>query len=363
MQTRGNIELANIQQELVRLWETLEGTNKIRACLFNLIVYTCDEKRADYFQSLIRLVVDRLPCRILFVKGSHSKEKDNIRTTVSAELSGSGDAVIACELITIEASGQHLERVPFVIVPNIVPDLPVYLLWGGDPTSEDSNFMPLQSIATRLIFDSECLSDLPSFSRRLLAKQSEIRPEIADMNWARTRGWRDVISNVFHNQERISHLNDSSEIHIIYNQKETESFHHCHTQAVFLQGWIAAQLGWQLKSCELINDQLHFLYASKDREVNVLLKKGFVDCHSPGTPLELNVQTHGGHHFSLKRQPESKVVRISISSPESCELPYKMLLGRLTVDQSLMNEVLYENLGEHYPNMVRLLGSISCQLV
>lgn len=363
VQMKDNIELANIQQELTRLWDSLEGANKIRACLFNLVVYTCDEQRNDYFQGLIKLVIDRLPCRILFVKGKKDPNTHHIKTQVSAETSGTGNSSIACEVITVEASGVHLERVPFVILPNIVPDLPVYLLWGGDPTSDDPNFTPLQKIATRLIFDSECLSDLPGFSRTLIKRLPDIQPEVADMNWARTRGWRDIISQVFDTQEKVEHLSESKKIRITYNQRETADFRHTHTQALFIQGWIAAQLNWKFCNCQQAEGNIHIDYENGSRSISVTLSPGLAEDHSPGTLLEVEVQTHKGQHYSLKRQPKSKVVEVRESSSAHCGLPYKLLLGRLTVDRSLMNEVLYENLGNHYHNMIQLTSQIPCQLV
>lgn len=358
MPTQGTVDLTDIQGELNRLWDSLEGTDKIRACLFNLIVYTHDEQRIEYFQNLIQLVIEKLPCRILFIKGRPDGSEDYLRTSVSAESSGTGNSVIACDMISIEAAGQHLERVPFLILPNIVPDLPVYLLWGHDPTEDDHILPQLQKVANRVIFDSECICDMPKFSRKLLGQMDKFQAEIADMNWARTRGWRDVISQVFNSPELIHSLGESKFIKLVYNHKPTTSFQHCDTQALFIQSWIAAQLNWKLESYERSEGNTRVEYSTAGRSITVILSPGLVEDHSPGTPLQLEIETHGGEHFNIERQPNSKAVRVQKSSADKCEIPYRLLLGRLTVDQSLMNEVLYESLGQHYNNMLKVLSTI-----
>ena len=357
-QNRDNIKLTDIQGELNRLWDSLESSNKIRACLFNLIVYTHDNQRIEYFQSLVRLVIEKLPCRIIFVKGQTNGDGDYLHTNVSAETSHVGNSVIACDLITIESAGAHLERVPFIILPNIVPDLPVYLLWGHNPNEDDHILPTLQKFATRLIFDSECITDLPTFSRNLLQRMEVFQPEVADMNWARTRGWRDAISQIFNTEEKVRTLTHAKRVQIVFNHRETSAFHHCDTQALFIQGWLAAQLNWKLQSFERSEGNRRITYNSGGREVIVILSPGLADQHSPGTLLSFEVDGSNGEHVKCERQPDSKLVRVQESTAEQCAVPYKLLLSRLAVNQSLMNEVLYENLGNHYQNMLKLLASV-----
>ena len=47
---------AQIEAELTRIWETLEGTSKMRASLFNLIFYVPSNQRAEYYRKLMSIV-------------------------------------------------------------------------------------------------------------------------------------------------------------------------------------------------------------------------------------------------------------------------------------------------------------------
>lgn len=146
---------AEIQPELDRIWESLEGTSKMRASLFNLVFYTEKRERAEYIHTIAQNLIERFPSRVIFI--TTSEEQDFLNTRVSVMSAGD----IACDLIEIDVSGPSIERIPFIILPHILPDLPIYVIWGEDPAGQDPLFEQMQKLATKMIFDSEATEDLP----------------------------------------------------------------------------------------------------------------------------------------------------------------------------------------------------------
>src|SRR5690606_30682390 len=133
------------------------------------------------------------------------------------------------------------EKVPFVLLPHILPDLPIYVIWSEDPSESSTLFSQLQLLATRFIFDSESIKDLSTFAHTLLNFEKTFHCDIADLNWARIENWRLLIGSTFHSEERLNTLKQATEIQIVYNTRETATYH-TQFQPLYLQGWLATQL-------------------------------------------------------------------------------------------------------------------------
>ncbi len=73
-----------------------------------------------------------------------------------------------CDFIQIEASKQTQSKIPFIILPHLLPDLPLYILWAEDPVQDNPISHEMEKWATRIIFDSEVTDNLPAFARTLL---------------------------------------------------------------------------------------------------------------------------------------------------------------------------------------------------
>ena len=180
-----------------------QGQNVIKACLFNLIVIAEDHESGLHCQELVRIITSKFPCQIIFVRADKTAQSDFLQITRSVLTVGVGTSIVYCDQIMIEASPNQFQKIPFLIYPQIVPDLPVYLLLGQDPT-QDSVILPqLQKYATRVIHDPLGIDNYQQFSERMLsAIQRDTRVDFIDINWARIRPWREVVSRVFSHQRK-----------------------------------------------------------------------------------------------------------------------------------------------------------------
>lgn len=229
------IQIADIAKELSRQWEMQEAAHQVRASLFNLIFYSDEEN--SYLKSFVETIVEKFPCRIILIQSNKEPSQNYVRVSVSSHVKGN----IACDQINIEVSQSQLKRVPFIIYPHLLSDLPIYFLWGKDPCEENLIFSELQKIAKKMIFHSQ---DLIAFSHNFSKKRNY---EISDVNWVSTRGWRAALASTFDNPEKLTHLRDAHLIHISYNKGNG----HSENQAIYLQAWIAGLLEWDFKKRNL----------------------------------------------------------------------------------------------------------------
>lgn len=337
---------------------TQEELLKIKACLFNFIIYVQDVSRIDYFRELAQTVTEKFPCRIVFIQANPKAETGYANTRISTEVHKSGGTeAIVYDQIDIEAGGDFLPRVPFLILPHLVPDLPVYLLWGHDPTIEDSILPHLELFATRLIFDSECTDNLPQFCSRLLNKMKKMKCDLVDMNWARFVGWRNLLAQLFDTRERSEELHNCKLITISYNHKPCSTFYHNETQALYLQSWLATQFSWNFHSVESKEGKTRFLYTSKQRQIIVDLLPKTAEVFTPGSIISFEAATTNNHFYSLTRTPQaSQQVRVEISTLEECELPYTYPIAHRTRGYAFVKEILYSPASPHYRAMLHTIA-------
>lgn len=331
-----------IEPGLLQLWEKL-AKEKMRACLFNLIVFNELSPRTDYIRNIVQKVSEKYPCRVLFISSDPKASHPYLKTAISVV----GDGNIACDYIDVGvSSASELEKIPFLLLPHIIPDLPISLLWTEDPSRKSPLFAPLSKLAHRLIFDSESADSLLAFSNTVLQlKKTGI--DIADLNWARTEQWRDLIASLFHSGSALELLQD---VRITYNARKTESFCHLKVQSMYLLAWLSSRLKWNF---EKATKDLHFTFEKRRAEIHAMEWEKL----GSGTVISIDLTTADGHLYQCARFPKQyHTASIQISSPDKCELPYNYVLGKTATGQSLVKEIITQGTSSHY---LEMLGQLS----
>ena len=312
MMPQEEIQIADISKELERQWEEQKAKHQVRASLFNLILYCHEPHRVPYFEEFIQTLVERFPCRIFFIQGELNPAQNYLKVSVSNVITSDGELSIACDEIHIAVTTSQMRRVPFIILPHLLADLPIYLLWGQDPTRDNTIFPHLQGFAHRLIFDSESAHDLPRFSRALQEMREKGKFEVVDMIWAAVGGWRDVFASTFDTQEKVLQLRDAKTISITYNGAKTEWIKHPEIQAFYLQAWLAAEMEWKVVS----RKESTLTYHNGEHEVHIDLVSQ--ETGVPGTILTCEVVSAQEHIFSMARNETLQQVIVHISTLEEC---------------------------------------------
>lgn len=351
------IEPSQIESELEKIWDSLQGTNKMRACLFNLIIYSKKSQRIGYLSEITQKIIEKFPCRIIFITHDETCSSHDLKTSVSVLTADEGEYEIVCDLIEIEVCSKDHPRVPFVILPHILPDLPIYLVYADDPSEKNPVAENLKNLASRIIFDSEGACSLPLFAKAVLGYHERCHGTIADLNWARTEGWRSLFASVFKGESCLEEIKHAKTIEMHYNSRETNYVCHTSIQSIYLTTWLAVQLGWTLKKIE---KPLIFHYESTFGPVEVSLHGDYKEEISPGRLLSIEIYTDQETHYSFTRRGKClHHVMIQKSSPKVCFLPTNYVLDKDVSGQSLVKEICHTGTSTHYTKVLALLSSIN----
>lgn len=347
---------SEIQSELNRMWESFDTTTVMRACLFNLVFYTSKNHRSPYIEGIAQKVIEKFPSRVIFVAVDKEAKEDYIKTAVSIMPSSKGEFDVACDYIHIETGGTFFNRIPFVILPHILPDLPVYLIWGEDPSQKDPLCLQLEQFTNRFIFDSESADHLPHFAQSALDHYEKSQTDIADLNWARIENWREMLSTIFYTEDKLKKIENSQKITIVYNSQQTSFFCHTKIQAIYLQAWLACQLGWQFERLQDQKNVLIFSYRGKLHPIEIVLSPVQETKLPPGLILSVDIQTTQKEHFSFIRHLEQwHQIRYQFSTTKECFLPSYFTFSKAELGHSLVKEICHRGTSEHYLRVLNLL--------
>ncbi len=133
------------------------------------------------------------------------------------------------ETIRLKLCGNRAQAPASVVAPLLLPDLPVFLRWRGQPPFGDRCFDQLVDTVDRLIVDSTEWAGLPEPYARL----AEIfdRVAVSDIAWARTSRWRPHLATLWPEIAGVSRM----------KVRGTEA------QAHLLAGWLRSRLGRQIE--------------------------------------------------------------------------------------------------------------------
>ncbi len=339
-EVRENIEVA------------VEGQNLIKASLFNLIVVANSPQRGQECQELVRLVTEKFPCRVIFVQSDDSSQADFFHTEHTIQSIGSGNTRVCFDLFRIDSSTNQLHKVPFLILPQIMPDLPVYILLGHDPTQDHIILPQIQKYANRIVFDCESINNLQRFSERMLAMIHESSGDLIDVNWARTKAWREVMARVFNDEEKLEHLNQAKLIQISFAGRAFQSQPQHELQALYLQAWLAAQLGWTLDCVTKQDAHLSISYKSHLGPITISIAPKDTEILETGAIFCVEVMTHSEAHYLISHERDRQLVTVHASTLERCEMPFTIFLQNYQKGTALVNEIFYQPFSEHYQPML-----------
>ena len=300
----------NFQEAFSRLQEQ----QVIRASLFNLIVVTEESARKEYVKTITTHVTKRFPCRVLFITITHSSPDIQVEVSTLPETENT-----FCDQISIQTPPSLLEKIPFLLLPHFLTDLPIYLLWAERPDSHPLLLKQLQEWSSRLIYDSELSPNLLDFCQ-ILEKQSKTK-EVVDLSWARTESWRELIAATFYSPSRLSSLQTAKSVEICYSTATNPFFCHTTIQATYLSAWLTASLKWNPKVSFIPKQDLRL---------------------PPGGIISIDIVCQDLYHYTFHRDPDHlEQIRILVCDEEKCEIPSKFVFSKVQSGLSLVNLIYH----------------------
>lgn len=339
---------------IIEIEDTSKIQNSTQSYLFNLIVYSTCETRTAELKTILSRVTEKFPCRIIQIEKICDANADEIKVSLSKEKYGK-TGQISSDIIHIFVSESQMERVPFIILPNIVSDLPVYLIWGDDPTYETKLLKSLQSFSSRLIFYAAWTQSLKDFSKRMLTFLKNLKIESMDISWALLSGWKELLAQVFDTPEKITQLQTCKKIKIAYRYGKPHDL----IDSIYLQAFIASRMGWEFKAQEIQHHhQKALCYQYQGKDINVILDP-IADLEGkPGSIIHFEIWAENETVYILDTSKNSTKVLLHISSEEKCELPCTFSLSDINRGSSFIREVFYQPPSEHYADTLAMISKV-----
>ncbi len=360
MSTFIKVNPSEIQEELDRLEETHKENKQQRACLFNLILYSIDPVKLPYFQELVDQISKQFPCRIIVIQEDPDGQSGSINTSLAVRLLNAGsDKQIICEEIHVEIPSSIQEQSYPLILPHLIPDLPIHLIWAGDPTFNHPLFKPFQELAHRLIFESECTDDLSGFCKKIQMNILNQHWEVADLNWVRSESWRKALKSIFNTEERLKELQQTERIILRFSEAGSPSASKNHFQVHYLHGWLAAQLNWEPVSFEDKGSHQTIIYKTDSNSIEVEIHKEKEPVSKEGNTITYaQIKTRNKKIFTCSLEPKDSMIKIEILDEENPKEAYNTCLMHAKWEHTLSKEICYQETSTHYCNMLTILSQI-----
>lgn len=336
------------------LEKTTSPDKAVRASLFNLIAYQPHRYGHYALNEVLENITSKLPCRSICISMDPSARALKIESIIHTLQK---DAYpITCEQINIVTAGADLAKVPFALMPHLLPDLPIYLLWGQSPLADQTILPALQKFATRLVFDAdEEGGDWHEFSTRMLEHLQKSPLDIMDVNWALIGAWRDAFVRLFYNPQAIEQLSYSQKLSLIYSGAVAKRDA---TESIYLCCWLAAQLGWTFRSFSEKAEGFFLEYSHARGSVEVVIAPQAQQAGGETALLSVDITTGNQTHYHLKRHLQGSTATVHISRSDSCDLPFTLPLPTLWRNLTYMKELFHYTAGSHYRNMLYQLASL-----
>ena len=310
----------------------------MKACLSNLIIFTEDTKQLHYINEIASLIVSKYPARIILI---HSHQKIDEIQVEKTQLSDK-----LYEQVTVHLPKKNQHSLNLFVLPYLIPDLPNYLFYSGNPVKEHPIFNELIRLSTRLIVDSETSDNLCSFCTTILDQITKHNLEVIDLNWARTLGWRLILSNLFDDQEKLKNLACGRDVKIEYHQSA-----HALNPALYLQAWLASCLHWEFRGRKGTEE---ILYTHEEGSVKVQLIPTLQDYHGEAiNRIELITQDEMSYNITLHQDQPQAIVHIC--SVDSCSLPYTIYFPNFQRGTSYLSQLLYSSTSKQYSDILPIL--------
>lgn len=355
-----SVKPSQIRHELEKLEETHKQNNQLRASLFNLIVYVQKNEKLPYFVELVDQIVQHFPCRVIFIEEDPKSTELYLNAHIAAKMINAGDNPnVVCDKIYLSTSKDNHEQIEHLILEHTLVDLPVYLLWGQDPTCTHPLFPSLKHMAKRLIFHSECSNNLQELSQKLLTNVIKHDWEVADLNWMYLEEWREVLKAIFNNPQSLQDLQQTTEVNIQFCASSNKYFGHNHFQVHYLHGWLAAQLGWEFISYNDHEVKKDIIYAHEKEPIHVQVSEEQCGLKaSPGTIMSIQIKTKNKKKFTFNNNAKDQVIHIEIVDEEKANKPYNTSLMKSKWQVYLSKEICYKETSKHYEKMLKILSTM-----
>ncbi|MBU6281113.1 glucose-6-phosphate dehydrogenase assembly protein OpcA [bacterium] len=234
------VDVGAIERELAaQLGAGAPGQDPVatRARMSNLLVFATGASADGPLAESLAAISERHPSRIILLVGDEGIDPEP-RAWVSALCrTGDGGRRICSEQVSIRTGREGLQRLPSIVRPLLVGDLPTALWWTlpTPPVQGGDFFTELSSMARRILWDSTDWVDEAGGLRSVgrWAQGMDRRVGLGDLAWVRLVPWRLAVARALG-----AAAPAVRSVRVVHGP-------HALAQALLLVGWLASRLGWR----------------------------------------------------------------------------------------------------------------------
>jgi glucose-6-phosphate dehydrogenase assembly protein OpcA len=187
--TGRDVTIAQIEHELAQL---RSDSMDMRTSVMTHIAWAPPEWQGAARDTLAGMA-ERHPSRTLLLF-PQDDERDALDAEVSLQCYTHAELQrhVCTEVIELRLCGRVAQAPASVILPLVLPDVPVFLRWRGEPPFGEPVFEQLIDVVDRLVVDSREWEGAPACYAKLVEVFDRVA--VSDIVWARTLRWRRAIA-------------------------------------------------------------------------------------------------------------------------------------------------------------------------
>lgn len=264
-----------------------QNSGLLPARVLNMVVLVDSEAREETIGRL-QHVGRYHASRLIVLSYEPARERLDACATIVAETDPRpGDFAALREAVTVEIGARHLDDLPTIVDPLLVPDLPT-LLWSPGEYRETVD--ELLGVSQAILLDS---IDEPVW-RKAIERAACLSREVyvVDLAWLRSTPWRERVAMIFDPPGLRPELEQISAVEVRHHPESTVA-------GLLLLGWLASRLDWRVMSMEARPTGLEGEAAAGGRVLSLSLRSA-PEQQVPGL-AGLTLRTANGYEISLDR--------------------------------------------------------------
>jgi glucose-6-phosphate dehydrogenase assembly protein OpcA len=242
-----DVDAGTVQGQIGSVWKdvTQQGSYKtaIRTSILNLVVFAHDREEAHRLSDELRNCSQRHPSRTIILVADRLHAGTSIDAEVMVYCTSGGSVPLCYEEIIVTGHGRAADHLASAATPLLLPELPTYLWWPGQPPFGHRMFHRLLSIADQLVVDSGQFS-LPGDGFANLAHLVQGRQGVNDFNWGRLTAWREVVAQFFDGPTWSPYAYDVRSVELEFGTG-ADDFRRATAGLLLLLAWVSTGLGWE----------------------------------------------------------------------------------------------------------------------
>lgn len=271
--------IAEIEQELARIWSTPDLTSRVdgelgrhiaaRTSVMNLVVIARRPELAERSAAIIQSLTGRHPSRTIVIQSADPDGPSWLDARIDAHciLPREGAPETCAETIHLTCGGESGRHLAAIATPLIIHDLPVTVWWPGEPPFSTQAARDLMAGADRLVVDGSTWSgDGLARLRDMAALLQTSRLSISDFALIRQSRWREAIASTFDDPEFLPYLRSIRRIAVTFGARDEAATPGSTNlvKPIYHIGWLASRLGLSVvKPLAYLTDRGHGATASR----------------------------------------------------------------------------------------------------